>query len=110
MCGESKHLLKASAAVRFLSIESLLGPIPDLPLDGISWVIVGGESGPNYRQIKATWVREIRDQCTRADVPFFFKQWGGFTSKARGRQLDRKVWNEMPRETVEANYLLQLTR
>ena len=105
-----QHLLKAPASVRFLSIEPLLGPIPNLPLDGISWVIVGGESGPNYRQIKATWVREIRDQCTRADVPFFFKQWGGFTSKARGRQLDRKVWNEMPRETVEANYLLQLTR
>lgn len=101
-----EHLLKAPAAVRFLSIEPLLGPIPDLPLDGISWVIVGGESGPNYREIEAAWVREIRDQCTHAYVPFFFKQWGGFTSKARGRRLDRRVWNEMPRETIKADGVL----
>lgn len=105
-----QHLLKAPAAVRFLSIEPLLGPIPNLPLDGISWVIVGGESGPNYRGIEAVWVREIRDQCIQAGVPFFFKQWGGFTSKARGRRLDRRVWNEMPREFVEETSILQLTR
>lgn len=94
-----QHLLKTSAAVRFLSIEPLLGRISHLPLDGISWVIVGGESGPNFREVDAAWIREIRDQCTHAQVPFFFKQWGGFTSKTRGRRLDRRVWSEMPRQT-----------
>lgn len=89
-------LLKVPSAVRFISVEPLLGPITNLPLNGISWVIVGGESGPNYRQVEAGWVRGIRDQCLGAKVPFFFKQWGGFTPKARGRRLDRRVWNEMP--------------
>ncbi|HXH08654.1 MAG TPA: phage Gp37/Gp68 family protein [Alphaproteobacteria bacterium] len=71
------HLQRAPAAVRFLSIEPLLGPIPDLPLDSIDWVIVGGESGPDHRPIHPAWVRKIRDQCVAAKVPFFFKQWGG---------------------------------
>lgn len=84
------------AAVRFLSVEPLLGPIPSLPLDGISWVIVGGESGPKHRPLQAAWVREIRDQCVDARVPFFFKQWGGRTPKAGGRVLDGKRWDEMP--------------
>jgi protein gp37 len=105
-----RHLLQAPAIVRFLSVEPLLGPIPKLPLEGISWVIVGGESGPNYREVEASWVRDIRDQCIHANVPFFFKQWGGITSKARGRRLDRKVWNEMPRETVDLTPLLQSPR
>jgi protein gp37 len=105
-----QHLLQTPAIVRFLSVEPLLGPIPNLPLKGISWVIVGGESGPNYRDVEASWVRGIRDQCMRANVPFFFKQWGGITSKARGRRLDRRVWNEMPSETVDSKTLLQLTR
>jgi len=105
-----QHLLQTPAIVRFLSVEPLLGPIPNLPLKGISWVIVGGESGPNYRDVEASWVRGIRDQCMRANVPFFFKQWGGITSKARGRRLDRRVWNEMPSETVDLKTLLQLTR
>jgi len=84
------------AAVRFLSIEPLLGPIRELPLDGIDWVIVGGESGPGRRPIQGEWVREIRDHCLRAGVPFFFKQWGGRVAKAGGRQLDNRTWDQMP--------------
>jgi protein gp37 len=76
-----------------------LGPLPDLDLKGIDWVIVGGESGPNARPIQEAWVREVRDQCLRADVPFFFKQWGGVRKKASGRELDRRVWDEMPAAT-----------
>ena len=91
-------LQQVSAAVRFLSIEPLLGPIEHLPLDGIHWVIVGGESGPRRRPIDAAWVRDIRDQCLAANVPFFFKQWGGRVAKAGGRELDERTWDEMPRE------------
>ena len=94
--GRIDSLLKVPAAVRFISVEPLLGPIPSLPLTGISWVIVGGESGPNHRPIEKGWVRGIRDQCRRAKVPFFFKQWGGTTPKAGGRSLDGRTWNEMP--------------
>lgn len=90
------HLQKVPATVRFISVEPLVGPIPRLPLKGISWVIVGGESGPRYRQVDRVWVRGIRDQCIRAGVPFFFKQWGGFTSKSGGRRLDGRNWSEMP--------------
>lgn len=89
-------LQQVPAAVRFLSVEPLLGPIPSLPLDGISWVIVGGESGPKHRPLNPAWVREIRDQCVDARVPFFFKQWGGRTPKAGGRVLDGKVWDQVP--------------
>jgi protein gp37 len=89
-------LQKVPAAVRFLSIEPLLGPIPRLSLDGISWVIVGGESGPHHRPVDPAWVRQIRDQCVRNKVSFFFKQWGGRTPKAGGRQLDGKEWNQLP--------------
>ncbi len=89
-------LVKVPAAVRFLSVEPLLGPISHLPLDGIHWVIVGGESGPGHRPIRAEWVREIRDQCSTADVAFFLKQWGGRTPKAGGRLLDGREWNGMP--------------
>ncbi len=91
-----KHLRTVPAAVRFLSVEPLLGSIPALPLDDIDWVIVGGESGPGRRPMAAAWAREIRDQCIEAGVPFFFKQWGGRTPKAGGRVLDRKTWDEMP--------------
>lgn len=90
------HLRRVDAAVRVLSLEPLLGPLPRLPLDGISWVIVGGESGFNHRPIEPHWVRDIRDQCIRKGVAFFFKQWGGRTPKARGRRLDGKEWNQMP--------------
>jgi len=89
-------LRQVPAAVRFLSCEPLLGPLDDLNLDGVSWVIVGGESGPQYRPIDLSWVTGVRDKCLAADVPFFFKQWGGRTPKAAGRLLDGRVWNEMP--------------
>jgi protein gp37 len=85
------------AHVRFLSCEPLLGPLDDLPLDGIHWVIVGGESGPGARPMQAAWVRAIRDQCRRADVPFFFKQWGGARKDRTGRDLDGCTYDEMPR-------------
>jgi protein gp37 len=91
-------LLRAiPALVRFLSLEPLLSAMPDLPLDGISWVIVGGESGPRCRPIKPEWVCEIRDRCASATVPFFFKQWGGARKDIAGRKLEGRVWNEMPR-------------
>lgn len=97
------YLQKVPAMVRFISVEPLLGPIPHLPLDGIHWVIVGGESGPGYRPLNPSWARNIRDQCLAAKIPFFFKQWGGRTPRAGGRILDRKTWDGMPkhpRETV----------
>jgi len=91
-------LRSVQAAIRFLSIEPLLGPIPELPLDGIDWVIVGGESGPQHRAVDPDWVREIRDQCIASDVPFFFKQWGGRVAKSGGRLLDGRLWDEYPAE------------
>ena len=90
-------LVKVPAAVRFLSVEPLLGPIPRLPLESIDWVIVGGESGPGARPMEAAWVRQIRDRCVKKGVPFFFKQWGGVNKKRTGRMLDGMPWNEMPR-------------
>jgi len=97
-------LRSITAAVRFLSLEPLLGPLPDLDLEGIDWVIVGGESGNQARPMKEEWVRDIRDQCQEADVPFFFKQWGGRHSKEGGRELDNEEWNQMPQgvDTVPA--------
>ncbi|MBI4202541.1 MAG: phage Gp37/Gp68 family protein [Chloroflexi bacterium] len=89
-------LRKVPAAVRFLSIEPLIGPIADLNLHDIHWVIVGGESGPGHRPIDPCWVRTIRDQCIAQKVPFFFKQWGGLTPKWGGRLLDGRTWDEMP--------------
>ena len=89
--------LRASGArTKFLSLEPLLGPLPDLDLYGIGWVIVGGESGPGARPMNADWVREIRDSCVRSEVPFFFKQWGGMFKKRTGRVLDDRTWDEMP--------------
>jgi protein gp37 len=84
------------AAVRFLSVEPLLGEIPNLPLAGIHWVIVGGESGGGRRPMTAAWAQSIRDQCVDAGVAFFFKQWGGRTPKAGGRLLDGRTWDETP--------------
>lgn len=91
-----EHLREVPASVRFLSLEPLLGPLPSLDLDGIHWVIVGGESGPSARPMSRVWVEEIRDQCLEAGVPFFFKQWGGRTPKAGGRILDGRVHDDMP--------------
>jgi protein gp37 len=98
-------LQETAAQVRFLSIEPLLGPIPNLPLDGIGWVIVGGESGPRRRPVDPAWVRDLRDQCQRAGVPFFFKQWGGRLAKAGGRELDGRTWDEMPQALGESGQL-----
>ncbi len=90
------YLRRAPASVRFLSLEPLLGPIADLPLDGVDWVLVGGESGPRARPIRADWVRQIRDQCRASGVNFLFKQWGGTGVSKGGRVLDGRVWDEMP--------------
>lgn len=90
------HLRKVPAAVRFISAEPLLGPLGDIDLSGIQWVIAGGESGPNARPVEHDWVTELRDTCTTAGVAFFFKQWGGRTPKAGGRELDGEVWDQLP--------------
>src|SRR5436190_21751810 len=83
-----ENLRRANIIVRFLSLEPLLGPIGNLNLDGIHWVIAGGESGPNFRPVRAEWIRDIRDQCRAANVPFFFQQWGGIRPKSGGSELD----------------------
>lgn len=95
-CWRADHLKNTEAAVRFLSLEPLLGPLPDLDLTGIDWVIVGGESGPRYRRMELDWVRDIRDRCQQHSVPLFFKQVGGPTPKASGRLLDGRTWDEFP--------------
>jgi protein gp37 len=89
-------LRAVNSAVRFLSCEPLIGPLNGINLKGIGWVIAGGESGPNYRPMCLEWARGIRDAAQAANVPFFFKQWGGRTPKALGRELDGVVWDEMP--------------
>jgi protein gp37 len=89
-------LRAAPAEVRFLSCEPLLGPLDDLDLTGIHWLIVGGESGKRHRPMQQEWVRSIRAQCRAARVPFFFKQWGGRTFRSGGRLLDGKTWDAMP--------------
>ena len=94
----ANHLKMVPASVRFLSLEPLLGPIPNLDLEGIDWVIVGGESGKNRRPMKEEWVLDIKDKCHNHNVPFFFKQWGGFTPKANGRELQGNFYSEFPRE------------
>lgn len=95
-------LQSAPAAVRFLSVEPLLEELGDLNLNGINWVIVGGESGRGARPIKPEWVTSIRDQCRNAQVPFFFKQWGGFQKKRNGRILDGRTHDEFPPRAVES--------
>jgi protein gp37 len=90
------YLRRTSAAVKFLSLEPLLGPLHNLVLDGIDWVIAGGESGPHARPVDPLWVREIRDRCQSAQVAFFFKQWGGVFKSRTGRRLDGREWDEMP--------------
>lgn len=90
------HLRQARAAVRFLSIEPLIAAVGTMNLDGIHWVIAGGESGPGARPMHVDWAREVRNECARQGVPFFFKQWGGLRPKSGGRELDGREWNEMP--------------
>ena len=93
------HLRKTAANVKFLSIEPLIGPVGKLHLRGIDWVIVGGESGPGARPMEPEWVTDIRDQCLKAGVAFFFKQWGGVQKKRTGRTFEGRTWDEMPAES-----------
>jgi len=94
-------LCAVPAAVRFLSCEPLIGPLESLPLENIEWVIVGGESGPKAREIKAAWVKSIRRQCRKHEVAFFFKQWGGVRKDLTGRLLDGRTYDEMPRQKAD---------
>jgi protein gp37 len=96
-----EDLRGTGAHVKFLSLEPLLGQLPRLNLAGIDWVIVGGESGPGARPMREEWVKEIRDQCSRANTPFFFKQWGGVNKKKAGRLLEGRTWDEMPYALLE---------
>jgi protein gp37 len=97
------HLKRVPAAVRFVSLEPLLGPLPDLDLGGIDWVIAGGESGPGARPMRPEWVRGVRGRCVAAGVPFFFKQWGGVRKKRAGRTLDGRTWDGMPATGLTAS-------
>jgi len=89
-------LRATQAPIKFLSLEPLIGPLPGLNLDGIDWVIVGGESGPGARPMQEEWVTGIRDICLASNVPFFFKQWGGVIKKRAGRVLEGRTWDQMP--------------
>ncbi len=91
-----EHLRAVQAKVRFVSAEPLLGPLGTVDLSGISWVIAGGESGPQARPMDIAWGRDLRDQCIEAGVKFFFKQWGGRTPRIGGRELDGRTWDDMP--------------
>lgn len=93
-------LREIPAAVRFLSLEPLLGPLPELNLTNIDWVIVGGESGPGARPMDPAWALDLRDQCLTAGVSFFFKQWGGVRKKKAGRLLEKRTWDQMPIEAA----------
>jgi len=104
------RLREASAEVRFLSCEPLIGPLTKLDLSDIHWVIAGGESGPRHRPIDPGWVRELRDKCADAGVAFFFKQWGGLTAKARGRTLDGREWSEYPQVALRPSPLARRRR
>lgn len=92
------HLRQTHAAVMFLSLEPLLGPILNMDLSKINWVITGGESGPGARPIERSWVVDIKKQCRKAKIPFFFKQWGGVNKKKTGRLLNGRTWDELPRD------------
>ena len=94
------HLRQTDARVKFLSLEPLLGPLLHLDLGDIDWVIVGGESGPGARPMEEQWVVDIRDRCRAADVPFFFKQWGGVRRKRNGRLLEGRTWDKIPTSTI----------
>ena len=95
-------LRETGSAVKFVSLEPLLGPLPKLDLRGIEWVIVGGESGPGARPMEEHWVLEIMAHCRKARVPFFFKQWGGFNKKKAGRLLQGRTWDELPKVATPA--------
>ncbi len=99
--GRIDELRSTGAQTKFLSLEPLLGPLHDLNLDGIDWVIVGGESGPRSRPMDREWVTDLRDQCRRAKVPFFFKQWGSKNKKKAGRLLEGRTWDQIPPDPSE---------
>ena len=90
------HLRQTHAQTKFLSLEPLLGPMGTLDLEGVGWVIAGGESGPGARPMQHSWIADVRDQCLEARLPFFFKQWGGINKRKAGRELDGRTWDEMP--------------
>lgn len=94
--GRIDDLRSTGAKVKFVSLEPLLGPLPELDLSRVDWVIAGGESGPGARPVEERWVADVRDQCKRASAPFFFKQWGGTRKKEAGRLLDGRTWDELP--------------
>jgi protein gp37 len=98
--GRIDDLRRTQARTKFLSLEPLLGPLPGLDLRAIDWVIVGGESGPGARPMEREWVVDIRRQCQRTRVPFFFKQWGGVFKSRAGRELDGRTWDEMPQSVL----------
>jgi protein gp37 len=102
------HLQKTNASIRFLSIEPLIAPVGKVSLTGIDWVIVGGESGYGARPMKPEWAIDIRNQCVKAKVAFFFKQWGGRSPKTGGRLLDGKEWNQFPAKRRSASKQLEL--
>ena len=101
-------LRSTHAALKFVSFEPLLGPVSNLDLTGISWAIVGGESGPKARPMRKEWVTQIRDSCRESGVAFFFKQWGGVNKKANGRRLDGQTWDDMPPAANELSLQLPL--
>lgn len=103
--GRIDHLRQTHARVKFLSVEPLLGQITGMKLDGIDWVIVGGESGPGARPMQTAWVTDIRDQCVAANVRFFFKQWGGVRKHRTGRVLDGRTWDETPHRMLSESEL-----
>ncbi len=94
--GRAEDLRSTAAAIKFLSLEPLLGPLPDLDLRGIDWVIVGGESGPGAREMRQEWVLEVKEKCEKANAAFFFKQWGGVNKKKNGRILQGRTWDNYP--------------
>jgi len=91
-----KHLKQTDAKIKFISFEPLLSSIPQIELDNIDWIIVGGESGPGSRTLNEEWVVNIKNQCLSHYIPFFFKQWGGVNKKKAGRLLNGKEWNQVP--------------
>jgi protein gp37 len=103
------HLRKTGARTKFLSLEPLLGPLEGLDLSGIDWVIVGGESGPGARPMAREWVTSIRNQCRKASVAFFFKQWGGVQKKRTGRMLEGRTYDDMPQASARSSSLIQVT-
>jgi protein gp37 len=105
------HLRQIGATVKFLSLEPLLGPLRNLDLSGIDWVIVGGESGPGAREINTEWVKDIRNQCCKANIAFFFKQWGGVRKSKTGRLLEGRTWDEIPKpinSSVEKHKIVRM--